>query len=89
MAKTDGKNLPSELQQVRKTPAKTLTLPDTDRELIGEIQSRGRKHDVSLNDSEVVRAGLAALKQISDKQFLQIIKSLIRLKRGRPSTNNK
>jgi hypothetical protein len=67
----------------KKTPTRTFTMPESDSALIKEIQSRCRKHDLSLNDCEVVRAGIAALLNLPDKQFLQTVKSLAKLKRGK------
>lgn len=67
------------------TKTKTFSIPEADLNLIEEIQSRGRKHDISLNNGEVIRAGLAALIQLPDGQFAKIIKSLNRLKPGRRS----
>jgi hypothetical protein len=65
-----------------RTPKRDFTIPEEDLQLIRDIQSRCRKLDLSLNDSEVVRVGVAALMGLPDKQFLQRISALIRLKRG-------
>ncbi len=67
----------------KKTPTKTFTIPESDLRLMDEIQSRCRKHDLSLNDSEVVRAGFAALFGLRDSQFLARVKAVIKLKPGR------
>jgi hypothetical protein len=73
----------------KKTPTHTFTIPESDSRLMGEIQSRCRKHDISLNDSEVVRAGFHALKSIPDKYFLSAVKSIVKLKRGRHKEEDK
>lgn len=60
-------------------------MPKSDVDIIGEVQSRARKHDVSLHECEVIRAGLAALRDIPDRYFLHAMKEVQkrRLKRGR------
>jgi hypothetical protein len=67
----------------KKTPSRTFTMPDSDFALIGEIQSRCRKLDLELNDSEVVRASVATLLRLPDKDFSRAVKALVRLKRGK------
>lgn len=66
-----------------KTPTRTFTIPNSDSNLISKIQSRCRKHDITLNDSEVVRAGIAALLSLPNDKFLQAVKGIVKLKRGR------
>lgn len=68
-----------------KTAPTTYVIPEEDLELIKAIQSRCRRQDMSLNNSEVVRAGLAALMGLGDSQFVKRIKALNRLSRGRKS----
>lgn len=68
----------------KKTPSRSFTIPDSEFALIGEVQRRCRKHDLELNDSEVVRAGIAALLRLPDKEFIRAVNSLVRLKRGKP-----
>lgn len=65
-----------------KTLKKDFTIPEAEFELIRHIQSRCRKLDISLNDSEVVRAGIAALMSLGDVPFRKRVLSLVRLKRG-------
>ena len=70
-----------------KTPKKNFTIPDDELLLIREIQSRCRRLDLSINDSEVVRLGIAALAHLNDKQLMQRLNGLARLKRGPRSRN--
>jgi hypothetical protein len=65
-----------------RTPKRDFTIPDDELRLIREIQSRCRKLDLTVNDSEVVRLGIAALVHLNDKQLLQRVKALARLRRG-------
>ena len=69
------------------TKQKGFSLTSDDLQLIEEIKSRARKLDISLNDVEVVRLGLAALSQLSDPQFARIVKSLRKLKPGKQTKN--
>lgn len=66
-----------------KTLRRTFTIPEAELKRISETQSRCHKDDLSLNDSEVVRAGLAALVRLKDKEFLAAVKSVKKLPRGR------
>lgn len=72
----------------KKTPSRTFTIPDSEFALIGEIQRRCRKFDLELNDSEVVRVGIASLLRLSEKDFIRAVKSLVKLKRGRQESEN-
>jgi len=69
----------------KKTPTRTFTMPESDSKLIKEIQKRCYTHGLSLHDCEVVRAGIAALMGLPDKKFLEVVKSVVRLRRGRPT----
>jgi hypothetical protein len=68
----------------KKTPTRTFTMPESDSEVIKEIQKRCYAHGMSLHDCEVVRAGIASLMDLPDKKFLQVVNSIVRLRRGRP-----
>lgn len=68
-----------------KTPSRTFTIPLEDSERIVEVQRRCRLNlDLPvLNDGEVVRAGIAALSELPDKKFKEVVKAVERLRRGR------
>jgi hypothetical protein len=88
MARASTKSPPVERQEgEEETVRKNITMPRSAFELIKSLQSRGYKHDVGLNDSEIVRAGLKALWEMSDKQFDKVVGSVVRLRRGRRSTS--
>jgi hypothetical protein len=70
------------------TSRKNFTLTPADLELIKEIQRRARKCDVSLNDSEVVRAAIASLIGLPEPQFNKRVKSVERLARGPRKLHN-
>lgn len=64
----------------------SFTIPDDEYELIAGIKKRCMKAGVSANKSEVLRAGLAALNEMSDKDLAKVFQDLARVKTGRPST---
>lgn len=63
----------------------SFTMPEDDYNLIAGIRSRCLKAGVTVNKSEVIRAGLNALNEMSDKELLEIIERLAKVKTGRPS----
>jgi hypothetical protein len=85
MGKSDKPLANDNLPVQDKTCRKNFTMPTSDAALIGEAQSRARKHDVSLLECEVIRVGLVALRDIPDKHFLHAMKEVQKrkLKRGR------
>lgn len=87
MGKPDDRVTGEKLTAEDKTCRKNFTMPKSDADLIGKIQSRARKHDIGMNECEIIRAGLAALRDIPDKYFLQAMKVVQKrkLKRGRRS----
>jgi hypothetical protein len=62
-----------------------FSMPATDYALIAEIQERLMDGRVSASKSEVVRAGLHALKRLNPEALLEIAASLERVKTGRPN----
>ena len=64
----------------------SFTIPGDEYELISKIKKRCMKAGVSANKSEVLRAGLAVLSEMSDGELAQVVESLTRVKTGRPPT---
>jgi hypothetical protein len=64
----------------------SFTIPDDEYETISLIKKRCMKAGVSVNKSEVLRAGLAALNGMSDKELAKVFQDLARVKTGRPPT---
>jgi hypothetical protein len=64
----------------------SFTIPDDEYEMISLIKKRCMKAGVSANKSEVLRAGLAALNGMSDRELVKVFQDLARVKTGRPST---
>ena len=76
-------------EEAKSTPKKrvirdSFTLPESDYELIKTLKSRYLSLAINVNKSEVIRAGLHALNQMSDPELVSVIESLIRVKTGRP-----
>jgi hypothetical protein len=62
----------------------SFTIPDGEYELISKIKKRCMKAGIGANKSEVLRAGLAALDSMPDKELAKLFESLPRVKTGRP-----
>lgn len=63
----------------------SFTIPDGEYELISKIKKRCMKAGISANKSEVLRAGLAVLIVLNDKELVKVFENLTRIKTGRPS----
>ncbi len=61
-----------------------FTMPSTDLDLIHEIKERCLKQGISTNKSEIVRAGIQLLSNLSDEELSAVISALPKLKLGRP-----
>ena len=62
----------------------SFTLPTDDYELITTIRERCLDNRITINKSEVIRAGLHALNEMSDEELLVVVDSLTKIKTGRP-----
>ena len=62
----------------------SFTMPKDEYAAIAELKARGVKLGRPLRKSELLRAGLLALKGLSDKALLAAITALPALKTGRP-----
>lgn len=62
----------------------SFTIPGDEYELISQIKKRCMKAGISANKSEVLRAGLAALESMPDKDLANLFGKLPRVKTGRP-----
>jgi hypothetical protein len=64
----------------------SFTIPGGEYELISRIKKRCMKAGVSANKSEILRAGLAALNAMPDRELAKMLESLTRVKTGRPAS---
>ncbi|MDQ5827018.1 MAG: hypothetical protein M3441_22850 [Chloroflexota bacterium] len=62
----------------------SFTIPGDEYELISRIKTRCMKAGISANKSEVLRAGLAALEAMPDRELTSLFGKLQRVKTGRP-----
>lgn len=62
-----------------------FSMPSTDYALIGEFQQTLLELRVSVTKSEVVRAGLHALKHLKGDELVALFGSLEKVKTGRPN----
>jgi hypothetical protein len=97
-AETDAQASPSAEQSdsaLPKTPPKeekqkvirdSFTLPASDYELINAIKQRCLNSAINVTKSEVIRAGLHALREMSDEQLSEMMESLEKVKTGRPTS---
>lgn len=63
----------------------SFTLPSGDYDLIAAIRQRCLSSAVNITKSEVIRAGLHALIEMSEEDFLRLVGNLEKVKTGRPS----
>jgi hypothetical protein len=64
----------------------SFTMPATDYASITRIKQRAMKGGVGTNKSEILRAGLAVLDKMPDKELLKVFEKLPKVKPGRPAT---
>jgi len=62
----------------------SFTIPKTEYTVLGDLKQRAGKLGRPAKKSEVLRAGIASLKAMSDEAFLAILGSVPSLKTGRP-----
>jgi hypothetical protein len=73
-----------EPQSAGKVIRDSFTMPLSDRELIQTIKKRCMRAGVDTNKSEILRAGLAALDTMHDKELVALFEGLTKVKTGRP-----
>jgi Arc/MetJ-type ribon-helix-helix transcriptional regulator len=86
LGKKDG--LPEQRQrnEVERVIRDSFTIPNDEYELISKIKRRCMKAGIGANKSEVLRAGLAALNAMPEKELARLFEKLPRVKPGRPSS---
>jgi hypothetical protein len=63
----------------------SFTIPSEEYDLISKLKKRCMKVGVGVNKSEILRAGLAALDSMQDRELVEAFGRLVRVKTGRPS----
>jgi hypothetical protein len=64
----------------------SFTIPSDEYDLISKLKKRCMKVGVGVNKSEILRAGLAALDSMQDRELAEAFERLARVKTGRPPT---
>lgn len=62
----------------------SFTMPQADYELITLLKKRSLQSGIETNKSEILRAGLLALNQMAERDFLDKIETVEKVKTGRP-----
>ncbi len=70
--------------KVEKVVRDAFSMPFSYRGLIDQILTRSMKMGINTNKSEIVRAGIHALLDMSDNKLKEIIKAVPKIKTGRP-----
>ena len=75
---------PTVQKEPRRVVRDSFTMPADDYACIDQLRQRCLQGGVSVNKSEVLRAGLAALSQMSDEELRAMVDRLEKVKTGRP-----
>jgi hypothetical protein len=67
----------------------SFTIPKSEYELLAALKTRSVKLNQPMKKSELLRAGIALLTELSDDAFLAVTKKVPALKTGRPKTETK
>lgn len=78
------KKLKHKEQEKVKVVRDSFTMPQTDYELITALKNRSLNSGVQTTKSEILRAGLLALDQMTDTDFLDKLENVEKIKTGRP-----
>jgi hypothetical protein len=62
----------------------SFTMPTDEYEQIAALKKRGLQRGVSATKSEVLRAGLAVLRAMDDRQLADVLGNVPKVKTGRP-----
>jgi hypothetical protein len=75
---------PKKKQKPVKVLRDSFTMPPHDYDRIAQIIKRGLQGGISVNKSEVVRAGLISLQKMHPKDLLNLLQEVEKVKPGRP-----
>lgn len=70
--------------QIERVIRDSFTMPSQDYEKIAQLRERCLKIGISTTKSEVLRAGLHVLENMSEETLRKIIRSIEKVKSGRP-----
>ncbi len=83
-AKTAPKPATVEVKVKHKLVRDSFTIPKTEYVVLDSLKVRAADLKRPTKKSELIRAGIAALKKMSDKEFLAAVNGVQSLKTGRP-----
>ncbi len=75
---------PKKAAEAEKVIRDGFSMPVSDQQLIQDIRVKGIKLGVESNKSEIVRAGLRALMDLPDNKLTSLLKTIPKIKTGRP-----
>ena len=75
-----GHSQPTQIKVIRDS----FTMPQSDHELLSAIKKRCMRVGIDTNKSEILRAGLAALDSLNDRELQELFQGLTKIKTGRP-----
>ena len=70
---------------IAKVKRDAFTLPIADLELIQELIMKCMKQGIRMNKSEIIRAGVHALANMNEQDFIKVATELPKIKTGRPA----
>ena len=74
----------NKLRHKEKVVRDSFTMPQADYDLITTLKTRSLNSGVQTTKSEILRAGLLALEQMNETEFLEKIRVVDKIKTGRP-----
>lgn len=77
---------PSHQPERAKVVRDGFTMPASDYALIAQLQNAALQAGLSVTKSEVLRAGLQVLSQLTEVEFTQALRGLEKVKTGRAAT---
>ena len=78
------KGIEKQYEERVKVVRDSFTMPQTDYDLITLLKKRSLQSGFETNKSEILRAGLLSLNQMTEKDFLEKIQTVEKIKTGRP-----
>ena len=78
------KGIEKQFEERVKVVRDSFTMPQTDYDLITLLKKRSLQSGIETNKSEILRAGLLSLNQMTEKDFLEKIQTVEKIKTGRP-----
>ena len=82
--KISEKGIEKQYEERVKVVRDSFTMPQTDYDLITLLKKRSLQSGFETNKSEILRAGLLSLNQMTEKDFLEKIQTVEKIKTGRP-----